>query len=342
LPIRSPTLPARYTSLIVDQARTAGPRGAVAIAKAGLDEDVCSRPGATISLAALDALLEAVEVASGRQDIGFEVGRRMRFASHDVLGVAMENCKTVDQLLRLAARHFDLITPPCVMEYRRDAEQGWLIFRPVAAMTPRVLRTLNEAHAVATHEHLRTIAGERLPPLDIYFSGEPPRHASRYDTLKNARVHFGALSLPEVHLALPAALLAERLPDGDQRAARLAERRMRERSPASADSGRWSEWVSMILNEAVDVQPTQEKLASLLNVTPRTLNNHLVREGQSFRALSNRIRHERACRALIETSKPISEIAYELGYADVANFSHAFRAMRGNSPRTFRRGEGRV
>lgn len=340
MPVRSPTLPARYTRLVVDQARSAGPRGAEALAKAGLDEGVFNRPGATISVAALDMLLEAVEAATGRQDIGFEVGRRMRFASHDALGAAMQRCETVDQLLRMAVRHFDLITPSCVMEYRREADQGWLVYRPVAAMTPRVLRTLNEVHAVATHEHLKAIAGERLPPHDIYFSGEPPRHAARYETLSNARVHFGALSLPEVHLVLPAALLGERLPGGDQRAAQLAERRFRERSPIDAAPSLWSEWVSMILEEAVDVQPTLDKLASLLNVTPRTLNNHLAREGKAFRALSNRIRHERARRALLETSKPVSEIAYELGYADVANFSHAFRTMCGHSPTRLRKSGG--
>jgi AraC-like DNA-binding protein len=33
----------------------------------------------------------------------------------------------------------------------------------------------------------------------------------------------------------------------------------------------------------------------------------------------------------------ISEIAYRLGYADVVNFSHAFRRMNGRSPRAWAR-----
>ncbi|MGH9205318.1 MAG: helix-turn-helix domain-containing protein [Acidimicrobiales bacterium] len=293
-----------------------------------------------MTLDEVDALLEAIEVATGRQDLGFDVGRLISLKSHDHLGLAMIRCETPDQVLRLTVRHFDLITPSFVLEYHRAGDIARIVYRPVASMTSRVLRTLNEIHAVSTHAQLKAMLAEHLPPHDIYLAGAAPRHARRYDNLAQARVHFGSLRLPEVHIVLPALALDLPLPGGDRRSLQLTESRLRKLPSVAGQAGRWSDWVRLILMEAVDSQPTLEKLAGLLNVTPRTLNRHLGHEGQSFRTIANTARFQRACQRLAEGERSVSDIAYGLGYSDVANFSHAFRAMSGMSPRAYRRWRG--
>ncbi|MER5837517.1 AraC family transcriptional regulator, partial [Streptomyces sp. NPDC002130] len=39
---------------------------------------------------------------------------------------------------------------------------------------------------------------------------------------------------------------------------------------------------------------------------------------------------------LLDRSVSVSEIATELGYSDLANFSHAFKRWTGRSPKDFR------
>lgn len=48
------------------------------------------------------------------------------------------------------------------------------------------------------------------------------------------------------------------------------------------------------------------------------------------------LRIGRACQQLIETNKPISLIAAEVGYANLAHFNRQFRAIRASTPSAFR------
>ena len=49
-------------------------------------------------------------------------------------------------------------------------------------------------------------------------------------------------------------------------------------------------------------------------------------------------RYRQACKLLAERGTRISEVAYALGYNDVANFSRAFKRWSGKTPREYREG----
>ena len=92
-----------------------------------------------------------------------------------------------------------------------------------------------------------------------------------------------------------------------------------------------------MLRESYEGLPTLAELSHLINQPLRTMDRHLAREGSRFLAISKRIRHEKA-RALLEAeNQSITQIAYELGYRDSANFTRAFRRESGLSPSDHRR-----
>ena len=47
-------------------------------------------------------------------------------------------------------------------------------------------------------------------------------------------------------------------------------------------------------------------------------------------------RLRRAALLLLETQRPVTDVAYEVGFGDLSNFVHAFRREMGASPREFR------
>ena len=96
----------------------------------------------------------------------------------------------------------------------------------------------------------------------------------------------------------------------------------------------------MMLREAHEGVPTLAELARLLNLSSRTLDRHLAREGSRFLEISKRIRHEKACVLLEAGEQSITQIAYQLGYKDGANFTRAFRRESGVSPSDYRRNPG--
>jgi AraC-like DNA-binding protein len=66
--------------------------------------------------------------------------------------------------------------------------------------------------------------------------------------------------------------------------------------------------------------------------------NRLCRKerGCCLREYRERIRLERACSALEDSSQSVKEIAYDLGFKQLSHFSIWFKKHRAKSPRSFR------
>jgi AraC-like DNA-binding protein len=93
----------------------------------------------------------------------------------------------------------------------------------------------------------------------------------------------------------------------------------------------------MMLRESQYGMPKQIELAALLAISSRTFARLLAEEGACFRDLLMQARLERARTEIGTTPNSIAQIAWQLGYRDVANFSRAFRRGEGCAPRAFRR-----
>ncbi len=79
-----------------------------------------------------------------------------------------------------------------------------------------------------------------------------------------------------------------------------------------------------------------DTVAAQLGMSERTLARRLASEGHSFSRILDRLRWTLARRYLAETEMSISEIAWLLGYSEVANFTHAFHRWTGTNPSTER------
>ena len=79
-----------------------------------------------------------------------------------------------------------------------------------------------------------------------------------------------------------------------------------------------------------------DAVAVQLGMSGRTLARKLALEGHSFTEILEDLRLALARRYLAESEMSISEIAWLLGYSEVANFTHAFHRWTGTNPRTAR------
>jgi AraC-like DNA-binding protein len=59
--------------------------------------------------------------------------------------------------------------------------------------------------------------------------------------------------------------------------------------------------------------------------------------GNTFVDFVNRVRINRACQLLMESDRYITNICYEVGFNNVANFNRRFLEIKGMTPRDFRR-----
>ncbi|MCA8972873.1 MAG: AraC family transcriptional regulator, partial [Planctomycetes bacterium] len=93
---------------------------------------------------------------------------------------------------------------------------------------------------------------------------------------------------------------------------------------------------SILLADAPAGMATAAHAARRLAMSERTLARHLATEGTSFRKLRDEVRQGFALE-WIRVGEPISKVADELGFSDVAAFHRAFRRWTGESPSRFKR-----
>jgi AraC-like DNA-binding protein len=338
--LSSPRTPARYFALLCDLLKARGVDVESMLRAAKIWPTQIYGPDATLTLRQLEALLAQMRAVVKRGDIAFDLGRQIKLSSHEILGYGILTSATLDNAMQLCARYYRLITPTFKLQYRRDRSKCELQFQPTLQFSPEALRFLLEVIVVSTHEQLNSLMQARLPAYDILVSYPEPAHGRAYRDLKPARFHFLAEQLPGVRFVLESEVAAQKLPMADRAAREMAESRCEQLLRKTAQASGLTGWVTMMLREAHEGMPTLAELAHLLNQSPRTLDRHLGREGSRFLAISKRVRHEKACELLKASEQSITQVAYQLGYKDGANFTRAFRRESGLSPSDYRGSSG--
>ena len=92
----------------------------------------------------------------------------------------------------------------------------------------------------------------------------------------------------------------------------------------------------MIANSVPLTFPTVEELAKEFNTSSQTLRRKLAEEGNSYQAIKDAIRKDRAISLLMNPAIPIKNIAIELGFSDPAAFNKSFKNWFMTTPSGYR------
>ncbi len=84
-------------------------------------------------------------------------------------------------------------------------------------------------------------------------------------------------------------------------------------------------------------EPTLERAAQAVGMSPRTLHRRLAERGYRFRELLEHIRRERAEAYLRDDRLSLAEVSLLLGYSEQSPFTHAFKRWTGLTPQEWRR-----
>jgi len=121
----------------------------------------------------------------------------------------------------------------------------------------------------------------------------------------------------------------------DATASELA-REQCERELAALSSQPLVSRVRALLSEDLANMPDLDVVASRCCMSSRTLKRKLAEHGVTFSEPVATIRRDEAQLRLAEGRLSVEQIAGQLGYRDPANFTRAFKAWTGETPRQYR------
>ncbi|HEX8951757.1 MAG TPA: AraC family transcriptional regulator ligand-binding domain-containing protein [Polyangia bacterium] len=303
-------------------------------ARFGLPADAAERDEAPMTPTGLDELLEAAATLVGEPSLALRLSGELPFRRYGLHELAARASGTVREAMQRVARYGSLVHPR--MSFRLDEEGGEARWRQQMRGYPRGVGRASNEYAVGTAlVHLRRAAGGAATVRRVWLMHPRPRELGPLHRFFGTReLDFGC---DDNGLAFDAALLDRATPEGDPRLLAtvepLAEEALRAQPPAHDFAAEVATRVRALLPDGGSV----DDVAAALHMSARTLQRRLGEAGTQFSEVLDEVRADEARRALAASDAPLAELAWRLGFADLASFSRAFKRWTGQPPGTYRR-----
>lgn len=327
------TVPLEYIAQIGEELSARGIELPAWLAGAGLSEAALSEPDGVVAAADFERLVRDALRLSREPALGLFVGQRMVLATHGIVGEVAVRSEDVRQAVLVVERFAGLRSTLIAISHETMDARTRLRFEAPVPLPPEVLRPVLEAVVLSVKNLLTEITLGQCLIDEVSFPFAAPDYAPLARDLLGCPVHYGrdwaGFAADARQLDVPLSLAD---PAAFEIAAKICQRQL----DAVAAGDTLAAQVRRILLQRKGGFPTLQVTARTLHMTPRTLHRRLTDEGTSYRELSEAVRHGLALEHLRSGRFTLKELAFHLGYTDVANFRRAFKRWEGVAPATYR------
>jgi AraC-like DNA-binding protein len=286
----------------------------------------------------LGALFDAVASALDEPHLGLLLPGALVFSRYELPDLAARSSATLRESLVRLTRYAALLGEG--VSFGFEEREGLGRFSQRVIGHPRGLsRHLNEfAMAMGVHE-CRARTGQPMKVREVCFVN--PRPGGSLEALSQyfgtTALHFGHL---ENVLVFEAQVLDAEQTTADARLLETATVLAEEALSRRGHGGGLRESVERTVRLQLEGGALSIRtLAMGLHMSTRTLQRRLEAEGTSYAQVLDAVRQSLARRLVSSAEPSLSEIAFQLGFAEFATFSRAFKRWTGVSPGAFRQGE---
>lgn len=302
-----------------------------ALKKAQIEPDLLNKRNARVTSLQMELISGTAMQELDDEGLGW-FSRRLPWGSYGMLVRASLTSPTLGVALNRWCRHHGLLTD--------DIRLSLIEHNGVATLQLDEVRDLGVFREFCVVSVLRNALGvacwltdSRIPLTATHLRFAPPAHADSYRVLFDGPTHFNApancLQFDAGYLVLPVRRDEAALQHMLQRALLLTVR------PYRRDR-LLVEKVRQTLAQHPEHSRNADDLAAWLNMSTRTLHRQLQEEGASLQQLKDSVREQRARALLLRTSKPLKQIAAEVGFSNEKSFIRAFKSWTGQAPEAFR------
>lgn len=325
--------PVAIAQVMVNFAARHGVDGDTCLLGTGISETQLRDPDALIDRAQEMRLVENLILAL--PDVpapGFDLGMQYNVATFGIFGFAMRTSRNLREAMQYALRYLPLSTAYCRFDVFSDPQVFGVSMDP-DSIPHHLRRFLLERDSATAVNLLRELSLSGITVQRLEYQGPASEHAERIKALCGIAPTYecsrNAIILRREDAEIP-------LPMYDAHLVRLLDDQCRAQLQRRQVRGAGGQIRQLILGP-LGLVASLEDVAQHLAMAPRSLRRKLEEEGTTFRAIVDAERKQLAVQLLQGTDMKIDELALQLGYADTASFTRAFRRWFEKAPGEYRK-----
>lgn len=317
-------------------ARAAGLDPVRMLLDAGLSPNVLREPDLMIPVARVGRLLQASAVMSGNESFGLCMAESRLLSNLGVIGLLIRDQATLRDSLQMLMRYQTLLNGALSLAVE---ECGDLVIIREAVMAGTAHEPTRQRVELALGVMVRLIRQLHSPdwqPARVCFEHPAPRDLAVHRRFFGPSVEFNY----DFNCIICAkADLDARNPSADPAMARYAQQLV-DTFPMPQQATMLEDVRRIVLLLLPSGRCSIELVSDHLGMVCRTVQRRLAEEGRSFSSIVNDVRTELAARHVIETDRPLTEVATLLGFSAPSGFSRWYHTQFGCSPKESRATRG--
>ncbi|WP_286860517.1 MULTISPECIES: AraC family transcriptional regulator [Acinetobacter] len=334
VPRQDQGIPGVYGLLLLDVISRWGYNDESLFQPFGLTSEQLADPEFRIPTAIANDMVKHALKLTGEPTLGYHLGTQMRISIHGFIGYAIMTANNITEALVLANRFIQLRLPFLQLFFSTFGIKATVQLQTDIQMEP--LRTeISIALMIGLISMAKAITGISDATGEIDFDFKKPEGFERF--MVKFPTHQFRFEQPHLLLSFDKNYLMNKLVHADPIASQIAINQCEAELSALGERHRIAMRVRDILTNSEQHYLSIEAVADRLHMSDRTLKRQLAAEGTSFSTLVDEVRYRHATSLLSRTDFTLEQIADELGYSDVANFSRAFKRWSGRSPSNWRK-----
>ena len=275
---------------------------------------------------------EAAYTLTDNPALGLHIGNALNFSDFGILGLIGRYMSNIYDLFARTLPIEKLLHEHTTWDFDRDDNFTYWTLSFADEKYATVFEV--EASFVAGIRLMQNNGEQRIVPVEAYFAYDAPDYIDEYKDIFLCPIYFsqkenqlilknediGRVSTQYTNYISSVAVshaerLFEALPFFN-----LTQKKVKTLIAQNLESG----------------EVSIENIASVMNISKKTLYRRLKEEGVVFNDLVNTTRKERAAYYLKNTNLSVKSISIKLGYSDTPNFNRAFKRWFGVNPQVYR------
>lgn len=290
---------------------------------AGLSPSVLEQPDLMIPVDRFGQLLQASATKSGNESFGLCMAESRLLSNLGAVGLLIRDQATLRESLDVLMRYHVMLNGALALTI--EERDGVVIIREelIAGRMHQPTRQRVELALGVMVQLIRQFLGANWQPRRVCFMHSAPRDLGAHIRLFGRCVEF---DYGFNCIVCAKADLDSRNPSADPAMARYAQQLIDSSGPSQAAS-----MLDDVRRTIVLLLPSGrcsiENVTEHLGVLCRTAQRRLAEQEQSFSSIVNDIRKELAIRYVLESERPLTEVAALLGFSAPSTFSRWYKTQ---------------